>query len=178
MPTAVIDLHAPYQERVDYALNNKHLRTALSRATGRMSVQRDNAMTAVDGEALRDQVRQMKESVLRHWPALLEQLESNLIANGVQVHWARDAAEANAIILDIARRANVKKVVKAKSMTTEEIHLNHTLEKAGMTAVESDLGEYIIQLNNEPPSHIVTPLIHRRLEDIAQTTGASFALDG
>lgn len=168
MPIAVIDLHAPYQERVDSALNNKHQRTALSRATGRMSVQRVNAMTTIDGEALRDQVRQMKESVLRNWPELLEQLESNLIANGVQVHWARDAAEANAIILDIARRANVKKVVKAKSMTTEEIHLNHTLEEAGMTAVESDLGDYIIQLNHEPPSHIVAPVIHRRLEDIAE----------
>jgi L-lactate dehydrogenase complex protein LldF len=168
MPTTVIDLHASYQERVEDALNNKHQRTALSRATGRMSDQRVNAMTAVDGETLRDQMRQMKEAVLRHWPELLEQLESNLIANGAQVHWARDAAEANAIILDIARRANVKKVVKSQSMTTEEIGLNHTLEKAGMTVVASDLGDSIIQLNHEPPSHIVAPIIHRRLEDIAE----------
>lgn len=167
MPTAVIDLHAPYQARVDAALNNRHLQTALGRATGRMSGQRIDAMTAVDGQALRDQVRQLKEYVLRNWPALLEQLEQKLIANGAQVHWARDAAEANQLILTIARRANVKKVVKAKSMTTEEIHLNHTLEEAGMTAIESDLGEYIIQLNQEPPSHIVAPVIHRRLEDIA-----------
>jgi len=167
MPTAVIDLHASYHERVDAALQNKHQKTALGRATGRMSMQRLNAMAAIDGETLRDQVRQMKEYTLRNWPTLLEQLESNLLANGVQVHWARDAAEANAIILEIARRANVKKVVKGKSMATEEIHLNQTLEKAGIPAIESDLGEYIIQLNDEPPSHIVAPVIHRRLEDIA-----------
>jgi L-lactate dehydrogenase complex protein LldF len=167
MPTAVIDLHAPYQERVEAALTNKHLKTALARATGRMNGQRVAAMTAVDGERLRDQVRQMKEYVLRNWPALLEELEGNLLANGAQVHWARDAAEANQLILAIARRANVKKVVKAKSMATEEIQLNHALEAAGMTAIESDLGEYIIQLNEEPPSHIVAPVIHRRLEDIA-----------
>lgn len=168
MPTAVIDLHAPYQERVDAALQNRYLKSALSRATGRMDLQRINAMGAIDGETLRSQVRQMKEHVLRNWPALLEQLERNLLANGAQVHWARDAAEANAIILDLARRANVKKVVKAKSTATEEIHLNQHLAKAGIVAVESDLGEYIIQLNNEPPSHIVAPVIHRRLEDIAE----------
>lgn len=168
MPTPVIDLHASYQERVDAALNNKHLKTALGRATGRMTTQRVNAMSAIDGETLRDQVRQMKEQVLRNWPTLLEQLESNLRANGAQVHWARDAAEANTIIVEIARRANVKKVVKGKSMATEEIQLNEILEKAGIPAIESDLGEYIIQLNNEPPSHIVAPVIHRRLEDIAE----------
>ncbi|MEZ4870071.1 MAG: LutB/LldF family L-lactate oxidation iron-sulfur protein [Caldilineaceae bacterium] len=167
MPTAVIDLHAPYQQRVEAALRDKHLKTALSRATGRMSGQRVSAMTAVAGEQLRDQVRQMKEYVLAHWPELLEELERNLIANGAQVHWARDAAEANQIIVEIARRGQVQKVVKAKSMATEEIQLNHALEKAGMVAVESDLGEYIIQLNHEPPSHIVAPVIHRRLEDIA-----------
>ena len=168
MPTAVIDLHAPYAKRVADALNNKHLKTTLGRATGRMSAQRDNAMHAVDGALLRDQVRQMKAYVLRNWPDLLEQLESNLIANGAQVHWVRDDAEAIQAIVQIARRANVKKVVKAKSMTTEEIHLNQVLEKAGMVTIESDLGEYIIQLNGEPPSHLVAPMIHRRLEDIAE----------
>ncbi len=150
------------------ALNDKYLKSALSRATARMTAQRTAAMAAVDGETLRNQMRQMKESVLRHLPDLLEQLEAQLTENGARVHWARDAAEANAIILDLARRANVKKVVKAKSMVTEEIHLNAALEEAGIAAIESDLGEYIIQLNNEPPSHIVAPVIHRRIEDIAE----------
>ncbi len=168
MPTAVIDLHRPFQERVDAALNDKYLKSALSRATTRMTMQRTTAMAAVDGEELRNQVRQMKEYVIRHLPDLLEQLETRLSENGATVHWARDAAEANAIILDLARRSNVQKVIKAKSMVTEEIHLNAALEEAGIAAIESDLGEYIIQLNNEPPSHIVAPVIHRRIEDIAE----------
>src|SRR5690606_923099 len=83
------------------------------------------------------------------------------------VHWARNAAEANEIVLEIARRTNSQKVVKSKSMATEEIHLNHALEEAGMVAIETDLGEYIIQLANEPPSHIVAPVVHKRIEDIA-----------
>ena len=70
MPTAVMDLHAPYQKRVDAALHNRHLKSTLSRATGRMSLQSANAMSAVDSETLRSQVRQMKEDVLRNWPTL------------------------------------------------------------------------------------------------------------
>ncbi len=168
MSTSVIDLHAPFQQRVSSALENKHLKTALSRATGRMTGQRVASMSAVDGQQLRSQVRQMKEYVIRHLPDLLEQLETNLTANGGQVHWARSGDEVNQIVLEIARRANVKKVIKSKSMATEEVHLNHALIAAGMSVVETDLGEYIIQINNEPPSHIVAPVIHRRLEDIAQ----------
>jgi L-lactate dehydrogenase complex protein LldF len=167
MTTSTIDLHAPYAARVATALGNPQLKTALARATGRMTGQRLTAMTAVDGGRLRDQTRQMKEYVIRHLPDLLEQLEQNITANGGQVHWARTGDEVNQIVLEIARRANVKKVIKAKSMATEEVHLNHALEAAGMTAVETDLGEYIIQVNGEPPSHIVAPVIHRRLEDIA-----------
>ena len=133
-----------------------------------MTGQRVASMSAVDGQQLRSQVRQMKEYVIRHLPDLLEQLETNLTANGGQVHWARSGDEVNQIVLEIARRANVKKVIKSKSMATEEVHLNHALIAAGMSVVETDLGEYIIQINNEPPSHIVAPVIHRRLEDIAQ----------
>ena len=163
-----IDLYASYSDRVRTALDNQHLKTALNRSTIRMSNQRVASLAAVDGQLLRDQTRQMKEYVLRHLPDLLEQFEANIVANGGQVHWARDADEANRIVLDIARRANTQKVVKAKSMATEEIHMNHVLEEAGMVAVETDLGEYIIQLANEPPSHIVAPVIHKRLEDISQ----------
>jgi L-lactate dehydrogenase complex protein LldF len=167
MATSTINLYAPYKERVENALNNKHLKTALNRSTIRLSAARVSAMTAVEGELLRDQTRQMKEYVLRQWPELLEQFEASVIANGGHVHWARDAAEANRLVLKIARRHNVQKVVKAKSMATEEIHLNDALQQAGMKAIETDLGEYIIQLAGEPPSHIVAPVIHKRLEDIA-----------
>ena len=167
MATSPIDLYAPYSERVKTALNNPHLKTALNRSTIRMSNNRVASMGAVDGQLLRTQTRQMKEYVLRHLPDLLEQFEANVKANGGHVHWARDAAEANQIVLEIARRTNSQKVVKSKSMATEEIHLNHALEEAGMVAVETDLGEYIIQLAGEPPSHIVAPVIHKRIEDIA-----------
>jgi L-lactate dehydrogenase complex protein LldF len=167
MATSTIDLYAPYDERVRTALNNPHLKTALNRSTIRLSNQRVASMGAVDGQLLRDQTRQMKEYVMRHLPDLLEQFEANIKANGGHVHWARDAAEANQIVLEIARRTNSQKVVKSKSMATEEIHLNTALEEAGMVVMETDLGEYIIQLAGEPPSHIVAPVVHKRLEDIS-----------
>ena len=168
MTVSPIDLHAPYKQRVDDALNNPSLKTALNRSVGRLSAARVAAMSAVDGPLLRTQTRQMKEHVMRNLPDLLEELELNIVANGGQVHWAKDGAEAGQIVLDIARKAQVQKVVKAKSMTTEEIHLNGLLEGAGINVAETDLGEYIIQLENEPPSHIVAPVLHKRLEDIAE----------
>ena len=168
MTTSPIDLHAPYKTRVQRALDDKHLKIALSRSTVRLSNDRVKAMGAVDGQRLRDQTRQMKENVLRCWPDLLEQFEANVTENGGHVHWARTGFEAAALVLQIAREHNVKKVVKSKSMATEEIHLNQALEQAGVVAVETDLGEYIIQLAGEPPSHIVAPVVHKRLEDISQ----------
>jgi len=165
---ATIDLHLPYATRVEQALANRHLKTALERATGRMDGQRVTAMAAVDGERLRDQTRQMKEYALRQWPELLEQLESNLTANGAHVHWAKEAGEVNRTLIQIARKANVQKVVKVKSMVSEEAHLNDALAQAGISVVETDLGEFIIQLAGEPPSHIIAPVIHRRVEDIAE----------
>jgi L-lactate dehydrogenase complex protein LldF len=187
MAKVPIDLHLPYNERVDAALHDRHLRSALTRATGRMSGQRVAAMhdvaplshtaeagaeggaraSASGGEALRSQVRQMKEYTLRHLPDLLEQFEQRFTENGGHVHWATDAAAANAIVLDIARRVGAERIVKAKSMATEETHLNETLQASGMKVIETDLGEYIIQLEGEPPSHIVAPVLHKRLEDIS-----------
>lgn len=167
MPTSTIDLTLPYKTRVKDALDNKHLKIALERSTGRMAGQRMAAMSAVDAPRLRNQVRQMKEYVLRNLPDLLEQLETNVTANGGRVHWAKEAVDVQRIIVEIARKANVQKVVKAKSMATEEVHLNQALQAAGMKVVETDLGEYIIQLAGEPPSHIIAPVIHRRVEDIS-----------
>lgn len=182
---APIDLHLPYSERVERALGDRHQRTALGRATGRMSGQRTAALAAVapatvadtlagsdaagsgGAQEMRRQTRQMKEHVLRHLPILLEEFERRVTENGGSVHWANDGAELNAIVLDIARRANVERVVKAKSMATEETHLNVALEGAGLKVIETDLGEYIIQLVNEPPSHIVAPIVHKRLEDVS-----------
>jgi L-lactate dehydrogenase complex protein LldF len=168
MTTSPIDLHAPYNERVRDALGNKYLHIALSRTVGNLAGARVRALGEVDGQRLRDQVRQMKEYVLRHLPELLERFEENVTAHGGHVHWARDADEANTIIQQLAREHEVQSVVKSKSMVTEEIHLNEALSVIGVRAVETDLGEYIIQLAGEPPSHIVAPVVHKRLEDISQ----------
>ncbi len=90
-----------------------------------------------------------------------------MTARGGHVHWARDSGEAREIILQILRSAGAKVVTKGKSMVTEEIGLNPFLEKNGVTPVETDLGEYIIQLRREPPSHIIAPAFHLNKEDVA-----------
>ncbi len=163
-----VDIHAPFPERVQQALADPHLHTAIHRAMERMAVARTRALAATDAATMRAQMRRMKAHVLRHLPEYLETLERNLEDNGAVVHWARDAQEARTLIREIALQNGAQTVVKSKSMVTEEIHLNEALEEAGIRVVETDLGEYIIQLAGEPPSHIVAPVIHRRLEDISQ----------
>jgi len=117
-------------------------------------------------------LRELGASIRRHslanLPQLLEQLEANLIANGVQVHWAQTPDEANAIALQIARRVDAKRIIKGKSMVSEEIGFNHAMEAAGIEAFESDMGEYIVQLAGEAPSHIIMPAIHKTKQEIAQ----------
>ena len=165
---AVIDLQTPFAERVAQALGDSHLAPSVVRATDRLLLARNQAMGSVDGEKLRHQTRRMKEDVLRNLPDYLEQLETQFKANGIIVHWARDGVEAAEIVRGIGLQNGVRTVVKSKSMATEEIHLNRTLEQAGLKVVETDLGEYIIQLAGEAPSHIVAPVIHKRLEEIAE----------
>ena len=163
-----IDVDAPYRTRVKQALGDADLKTALDRATGQLARRRLTALAAVDVEGMRADGRTIRESALRRLPELLEELEGSLARNGCTVHWARDAAEAGRAVVDIARRGGVRRAVKSKSMVTEEIELNHALEEAGIAVVETDLGEYIIQLDDEPPSHIVAPVIHKRAEDVSR----------
>ena len=137
MAHSTIDMTAPYSKRVDAALGDKNLKAVLTRSTIRLSGSRVSAMGAIDGEYLRDQTRQMKEYVIRNLPDLLEQFEDSVTKNGGHVHWARDAEEAGRIVLQIARESAARKVVKSKSMATEEIHLNKVLEGSGMTVVET-----------------------------------------
>jgi len=101
-------------------------------------------------------------------PELLERLELNLCKNGIQVHWARTTDQANQIVLDLLRARGVTALVKGKSMVSEEMGLNHFLEAHGVEALESDLGEYIIQLDGEMPSHIIMPAIHKNKDQIAR----------
>jgi L-lactate dehydrogenase complex protein LldF len=118
------------------------------------------------GQAIRRQAAAIRRHSLNHLPDLLEQAEATMQANGIEVLWAADGDEANRHVLEIARRHEVRSVVKSKSMVTEEIGLNHALETAGIDVLETDLGEYIVQLGGETPSHIVVPIIHKTKESI------------
>ena len=133
-----VEVRAPYRTRVRQALADEGLRDALDRATSHLSERRERAMAAVDSEAVRDQARAARDYAIDHLPDLLEELERNLLGNGCQVHWARDAAEALGAVLDIAQQHEVRDVVKSKSMVTEEIGLNDAFERSGIDVVETD----------------------------------------
>jgi L-lactate dehydrogenase complex protein LldF len=120
------------------------------------------------GEAIRKQAAAIKRDALNRLPVLLEQAEASMIKNGIEVLWATDAAEANELVLEIAQRHDVKTAVKSKSMVTEEIGLNHALETASIDVLETDLGEFIVQLGGETPSHIVVPIVHKSKESIRE----------
>jgi L-lactate dehydrogenase complex protein LldF len=119
-------------------------------------------------QGLRELGASIRRYSLANLPRLLEQLEANLTANGVKVHWAQNAEDANAIALQIAQRVNAKRIIKGKSMVSEEVGFNHAMEAAGIEAFESDMGEYIVQLAGEAPSHIIMPAIHKTKQEIAQ----------
>ncbi|MEM7651946.1 MAG: LutB/LldF family L-lactate oxidation iron-sulfur protein [Pseudomonadota bacterium] len=118
-------------------------------------------------EQLREIGRDIKNHTLANLDFYLTKFEENVIASGGQVHWARTPEEARQIILKLCRSVDAKSVTKGKSMVTEEIALNDFLESEGITPVETDLGEYIIQLRNEPPSHIIAPAVHLTKEQVA-----------
>ncbi len=117
----------------------------------------------------RARLAQIKWDVVNHLDQYLEQFERQVLANGGQVHWAETDEQARQVIVGIARKHGVRKVVKAKSMTTEEIHLVPALEAAGIRTLETDLGEYICQLRGELPYHIVTPVMHLSRQDVSRT---------
>jgi L-lactate dehydrogenase complex protein LldF len=158
-----------FYERVEDALQDAQARGAFDRATKRFTTLRAVAFTTLpEGEAVRDQARAIRAHTLSHLDQFLAQFADAVEAAGGQVHWAADAAEANRIISEIAQANQVKRVVKSKSMVSEEIHLNHALEAIGCEVIESDLGEYIIQLAGETPSHIITPVIHKTKEQVGE----------
>ena len=117
-------------------------------------------------EDLRKAADGIKRHTVTHLAEYLEQFEANAVKNGIHVHWAADSDEYNAIVLDILRSHAVKKVVKSKSMLTEECHLNESLEKNGVEVIETDLGERILQMMHLAPSHIVMPALHVHREQI------------
>jgi L-lactate dehydrogenase complex protein LldF len=117
-------------------------------------------------QRLREQAAAIKAHVLSLLPEYLEQFEVEATRRGAHVHWARDAEEHNRIVLELLQRHGVRRLVKSKSMLTEECHLNPYLERHGIAVVDTDLGERIVQLAGEPPSHIVLPAIHKKKEDV------------
>ncbi len=156
----------PAQARA--ALQDGLLRGALRRATDLFAERRAAAVGSVpDWEELRERARRIKEESLAHLDRYLEEFESKARAAGARVHWARDGLEACALVAGIAREAGATHLVKSKSMTSEEIRLNHALERSGSEPVETDLGEWIVQLAGETPSHIIVPAIHKTRQQIA-----------
>ena len=128
---------------------------------------RDNAAHGVKGwEYLRELASGIKANVLSNLDDYLIEFEANALANGIKVHWASSAEEHNQIVSKILEDKKAKKVVKSKSMLTEECHLNPYLENKGIEVVDTDLGEYIVQIAKESPSHIVLPAIHKTKEEV------------
>jgi L-lactate dehydrogenase complex protein LldF len=161
-------LHAhQFDDLVPRALANVELRGALAKATNTIRNRRAIALEGVDDlQELRSRAKAIKTEALAHLDEHLEAFERHATANGIKVHWAADAKTARSIVLDIARMNKVELAVKAKSMVSEEIGLNDALIDAGIVPVETDLGEWIVQLAEEPPSHILAPAIHKRRREI------------
>ncbi|MDQ7992908.1 MAG: LUD domain-containing protein, partial [Propionicimonas sp.] len=150
-------------------LANGQLRRNLSNATRTIRNKRVlRASEVPEWEELRSAGEAVKNRMGRHMDAYLAQLEDNLTANGATVHWARDAEEANRIIVGLVRATGVDEVVKVKSMATQEIDMNEALEEAGIAAWETDLAELIVQLGHDRPSHILVPAIHRNRSEVRE----------
>jgi len=141
------------------------MRTSVIAATRTFDTHRREAWARIDADAWRDWMRDVKSHLLGNLDRYLEQAEARLASNGVHVHWAERTQDALDVLAGIAGDHGVRRVVKAKSMLSEELGVNAFLEGRGVQVRETDLGEYIIQLLGEPPSHIVGPAIHRSLED-------------
>ena len=158
-----------FKARARAALDDPKLRSSFRGAMDFLQTKRRTQFPDDDElQHLRDLGEAVRRHALTRLPDLLVQLEANLTARGVHVHWAETAAEANEIIHGIVQSHDAKRVIKGKSMASEEIELNHYLEARGIDCIESDMGEYIVQLAHEKPSHIVMPAIHKTKADIAE----------
>ncbi len=159
-----------FLRRARRAIADPALQTALDRnAVNRQTAWQQALASLPDGEAMRTQARRVREHTIENLDSYLAQFTDQLLQNGWRVHQVADAEEACRITLEIARSHDAGTVTKSKSMLSEEIGLNHALEHAGLRVVETDLGEFIVQLRGEPPSHIITPAVHLRRQEVAAT---------
>jgi L-lactate dehydrogenase complex protein LldF len=157
----------PFPRAAREALANRQVRANLLHATTTIRLKRAEAVAEVpDWEELRDAGAAVKDAALLSLDRLLVDLEAAVIRRGGTVHWARDAAGANALVTELVRREGADTVVKVKSLATEEIGLNEALADAGVNAIETDLAELIVQLAGERPSHLLVPAVHKNREDI------------
>jgi L-lactate dehydrogenase complex protein LldF len=164
-----------FRIRVEDALGRDRVRANIRRAMDGLVIKRRMAFAdTAELEALRDQGAAIRAAALADLPELLETLERNCTANGIQVHWAEDATAGNRIVAGIMNRAGAELLIKGKSMVSEEMGLNHYLECLGVEVVETDLGEFIIQHALETPSHIVAPAVHKDRHEIAELFRAKF----
>ncbi len=151
------------------AVADSQMRRNLAHATHTIRAKRAGAVAELgDWERLRQAAKAIKDHTLAHLDSYLLRLEENVIKAGGRVHWARDAAEANAIVAGLVREAGAGRVVKVKSMTTQEIGLNEALEADGIRVTETDLAELIVQLGHDLPSHILVPAIHKNRAEIRE----------
>lgn len=163
---------------IKQALKNDALRAAVDKATQTAMAKRAAIIETIPyWEELRHRAHAIKRDVIEHLDSYLQQFEQQAQANGLQVHWAMDAHEAREIIYDIAEKNNVKTVVKSKSLTTEEIHLNTFLTDHGIEVLETDLGEYIIQLLGHIPSHLTAPALHLSRQEIGKIFHEKLGVD-
>ena len=157
-----------FKQTASVKLNDQVLQNAMKKSRGKFVDGRAKSMLDLDNlEDIRTAAAAIRDHTLANLDAYLLEFENNAVRRGALVHWAETADEANRIVVDIARQNNVRKVAKSKSMVTEEIGLNDEFARAGIQVIETDLGEYILQLAGEPPSHIVAPAMHMSKEQVA-----------
>ncbi len=158
-----------FKERAHVKLHDARLQANLRKMQGKFVSHRAASLSQLDDfEGTRDAGRDIRNRALDSLDVWLEAFEANATARGAMVLWARTPADVNALVLEIAARHEVKRIIKSKSMVSEESALDHAIEAAGLSVVETDLGEYILQINDyEPPSHIVGPALHKSKEEVA-----------
>jgi L-lactate dehydrogenase complex protein LldF len=159
-----------FKARAHDRLNDAQLQFNLQKIKGKFVAARRSAITELDDfEGTREAARAIRQDVLDDLDAWLALFEENARARGASVLFARTPADVNALVLAIARRHGVRKIIKSKSMVSEESGLDHAIEAAGIKVVETDLGEYILQINDyEPPSHLIGPALHKSKEEVAE----------
>jgi L-lactate dehydrogenase complex protein LldF len=161
---------ATFYERVDKALNDRTLGAAMSRATTTLMASRIRGLESFpEADAVRDYARAIRAHTIARLGDYLRQFEAAVTARGGHVHWAETAEQAVAIVAEIAREHGCRTAVKSKSMVSEEIDLNDGLAKAGVEVLETDLGEFIVQIDHDHPSHIVAPIIHKSRDQVAES---------